>query len=70
MTTKAHTYYIIFGRPPIGGKLLALPSLGDATAVDDPIVPGRRRAREGDSTQRSAYIPGLTGELRRFAPTE
>ena len=21
MTTKAHTYYIIFGRPPIGGKL-------------------------------------------------
>jgi len=22
MTMKAHTYYIIFGRPPIGGKLL------------------------------------------------
>ena len=21
MTMKAHTYYIIFGRPPIGGKL-------------------------------------------------
>jgi len=24
---KAHTYYIIFGRPPIGGKLLPLPPL-------------------------------------------
>jgi len=21
MTMKAHTYYVIFGRPPIGGKL-------------------------------------------------
>ena len=28
MTMKAHTYYIIFGRPPIGGKL---PPLGGAT---------------------------------------
>jgi len=25
MTMKAHTYYIIFGRPPIGGKLLPFP---------------------------------------------
>jgi len=31
MTMKAHTYYIIFGRPPIGGKLpppLAAPLWG------------------------------------------
>ena len=27
MTMKAHTYYIIFGRPPIGGKLPHLPPL-------------------------------------------
>ena len=25
MTMKAHTYYIIFGRPPIKGKLPAFP---------------------------------------------
>jgi len=25
MTVKAHTYYIIFGRPPIGGKLPSSP---------------------------------------------
>ena len=25
MTMKAHTYYIIFGRPPIGGKLRPFP---------------------------------------------
>ena len=25
MTVKAHTYYIIFGRPPIGGKLPPFP---------------------------------------------
>ena len=25
MTMKAHTYYIIFGRPPIGGKLSPIP---------------------------------------------
>ena len=31
MTMKAHTYYIIFGRPPIGGKL---PPSGGATAVN------------------------------------
>ena len=30
MTMKAHTYYIIFGRPPIGGKLP--PLRGGATA--------------------------------------
>ena len=27
MTMKAHTYYIIFGRPPIGGKLPSSPPL-------------------------------------------
>jgi len=27
MTMKAHTYYIIFGRPPIGGKASAFPPL-------------------------------------------
>ena len=31
MTMKAHTYYTIFGRPPIGGKLPPLPP-GGATA--------------------------------------
>ena len=31
MKMKAHTYYIIFGRPPIGGKLPPLPP-GGATA--------------------------------------
>ena len=31
MTMKAHTYYINFGRPPIGGKLLPFPP-GGATA--------------------------------------
>ena len=31
MTMKAHTYYIIFGRPPIGGKLPPFPP-GGATA--------------------------------------
>ena len=31
MTMKAHTYYIIFGRPPIKGKLP--PSPGGATAA-------------------------------------
>ena len=30
MTMKAHTYYIIFGRPPIGGKLPLLPPPGGA----------------------------------------
>jgi len=34
MTMKAHTYYIIFGRPPIGGKLPPFPSSGGATAGD------------------------------------
>jgi len=28
MTMKAHTYYIIFGRPPIGGKLPPSPPGG------------------------------------------
>ena len=28
MTMKAHTYYIIFGRPPIGGKLPLYPPGG------------------------------------------
>jgi len=32
MTMKAHTYYIIFGRPPIGGKLPPFPP-GGATGV-------------------------------------
>ena len=31
MTTKAHTYYIIFGRPPIGGSFPLPP--GGATAL-------------------------------------
>jgi len=30
-TMKAHTYYIIFGRPPIGGKLPPIPPSGCAT---------------------------------------
>jgi len=28
MTMKAHTYYIIFGHPPIGGKLPPFPPVG------------------------------------------
>jgi len=31
VTMKAHTYYIIFGRPPIGGSFPALPPSGGAT---------------------------------------
>ena len=33
MTMKAHTYYIIFGRPPIGGKLPPSPP-GGATGLN------------------------------------
>ena len=33
MTMKAHTYYIIFGRPPIGGKLPALPLAAPLVAM-------------------------------------
>ena len=33
MTMKAHTYYIIFGRPPIGGKASSLPP-GGATGLN------------------------------------
>jgi len=33
MTMKAHTYYIIFGRPPIGGSFPPFPP-GGATAFD------------------------------------
>jgi len=33
MTMKAHTYYIIFGRPPIRGKLPAFPP-GGATGSE------------------------------------
>jgi len=40
MTMKAHTYYIIFGRPPIGGKLppspLAAPLLESRTSYTRP----------------------------------
>ena len=36
LTMTAHTYYIIFGRPPIGGKLPLLPP-GGATAMVAPI---------------------------------
>ena len=36
MTMKAHTCYIIFGRPPIGGKLPPLP-YGGATARHTPV---------------------------------
>jgi len=31
MTMKAHTYYIIFGRPPIGGEAFPFPPSGSAT---------------------------------------
>ena len=31
MTMKAHTYYIIFGRPPIGGELPPFLPSGGAT---------------------------------------
>jgi len=67
MTMKAHTYYIIFGRPPIGGKLPPSP-LGGATGTHAasnstyiylvcraPVVPGRLRpARVPLSTEISA----------------
>jgi len=33
MTMKAHTYYIIFGRPPVGGKASSLPP-GGATGLN------------------------------------
>jgi len=33
MTMKAHTYYIIFGRPPIGGGFFPSPP-GGATATE------------------------------------
>ena len=41
MTMKAHTYYIIFGRPPIGGKLPALPSWRRHC----PVSPGQSAAK-------------------------
>jgi len=34
MTMKAHTYYIIFGRPPIGGNF-PLPPLAAPLAADE-----------------------------------
>ena len=34
MTMKAHAYYIIFGRPPIGGSFPPPPPPGGATASD------------------------------------
>ena len=38
MTMKAHTYYIIFGRPPIGGKLPHPPPLAAPQTSTDIIV--------------------------------
>ena len=40
MTMKAHTYYIIFGRPPIGGGKLPppLPLAAPLVAVEDTLV--------------------------------
>ena len=37
MTMKAHTYYIIFGRPPIGGEA-SPPSPWRRHCVDLPVV--------------------------------
>ena len=43
VTMKARTYYIIFGRPPIGGKLPPSPP-GGATATDSGVA---RNCRQG-----------------------
>ena len=55
MTTKSHTHCIIFGRPPIGGKLppspLAAPLYPEAAgslSVCSPVVVGGRGRREAD----------------------
>ena len=41
MTMKAHTYYIIFGRPPIGGKLPPGGATGYPTRQAAIIITGR-----------------------------
>ena len=38
MTMKAHTYYIIFGRPPTGGKLSPFSPSGGATDSRDCLI--------------------------------
>ena len=49
---KAHTYYIIFGRPPIGGKLP--PSPDGATGLCPRFV--------GPSRRPTVNVPGSTGK--------
>ena len=51
MTMKAHTYYIIFGRPPIGGKLRPFPP-GGATVLTSRIVVELRALAETCSSDR------------------
>ena len=55
MTMKAHTYYIIFGRPPIGDKLPPTPR-GGATAYMYPPV-DRIREQNGQDPGRVAHTP-------------
>ena len=55
MTTKSHTHCIIFGRPPIGGKLPPspraaplYPEAAGSLSVCSPVVVGGRGRREAD----------------------
>ena len=75
MTMKAHTNYIIFGRPPIGGKLPPSPS-GGATGTYghaagaivigsvQPSPAGMYPARTGNDTTGTVPVP-CAGRFRR-----
>ena len=55
MTMKAHTYYIIFGRPPIGARSFPLPAPSGATGQRN------RAASRRDSETRAGSV---TNEMR------
>ena len=73
---KAHTYYIIYGRPPIGRKLSSPPS-GGATASLHPMYTGTGLLsgpifRASIGVRFAVYPRGagaLSGALRRRPPT-
>ena len=65
VTMKAHTYYIIFGRPPIGGKLLPFPPWRHHC----PLLLGSNGDKLGDDTAgmraKFTVIPWQRGHLLR-----